>query len=56
WNFIVARFTPQMFTSIGFGIYFFFVALMMCSCIFVFFLIPETKGIPLKSINRLFSK
>lgn len=56
WNFIVARFTPQMFTTMGYGVYFFFASLMMCSCVFVFFLMPETKGVPLESMNRLFSK
>jgi sugar porter (SP) family MFS transporter len=55
-NFLVARFTPQMFTSMGYGVYFFFASLMMCSIVFVFFLIPETKGIPLESMDRLFSK
>ena len=28
----------------------------MCSIVFVFFLLPETKGIPLESMDRLFSK
>lgn len=28
---------------------------MMCSIVFVFFLVPETKGIPLESMDRLFS-
>jgi len=55
-NFLVARFTPQMFTAMGYGVYFFFASLMMCSIVFVFFLIPETKGIPLESMDRLFSK
>jgi hypothetical protein len=43
-----------MFTSMGFGVYFFFASLMLLSVIFVFFLIPETKGIPLESMDRLF--
>jgi len=55
-NFLIARFTPQMFTAMGYGVYFFFASLMMCSIIFVFFLLPETKGIPLESMDRLFSK
>ncbi|CAG8973176.1 hypothetical protein HYALB_00008768 [Hymenoscyphus albidus] len=54
WNFIVARFTPQMFTAMGYGVYFFFAALMILSAIFVYFLIPETKNIPLEAIDRLF--
>ena len=56
WNFIVARFTPQMFDTMGYGVYFFFASLMLCSVIFVYFLVPETKGIPLESMDRLFSK
>jgi hypothetical protein len=43
-----------MFTKMGYGVYFFFAALMLCSVVFVWFLIPETKGIPLESMDRLF--
>lgn len=56
WNFIVARFTPQMFAAMGYGVYFFFASLMICSTVFVFFLIPETKNIPLEAIDRLFDR
>jgi hypothetical protein len=45
-----------MFTAMGYGVYFFFASLMMCSIVFVFFLLPETKGVPLESMDRLFSK
>lgn len=54
WNFLISRFTPQMFTAMGYGVYFFFASLMILSVFFVFFLIPETKGIPLESMDRLF--
>ncbi|KAL4949571.1 general substrate transporter [Aspergillus filifer] len=56
WNFLISRFTPQMFTSMGYGVYFFFASLMICSIVFVYFLIPETKGIPLESMEALFDK
>lgn len=56
WNFLVARFTPQMFNTMEYGVYFFFAALMLCSISFVFFLIPETKGIPLEAMDGLFEK
>ena len=56
WNFIIARFTPQMFDNMGYGVYMFFASLMLCSIVFVFFLMPETKGIPLESMDRLFAK
>ncbi|KAJ5218571.1 uncharacterized protein N7498_000670 [Penicillium cinerascens] len=54
WNFLISRFTPQMFTTMGYGVYFFFASLMICSIFFVFFLIPETKGLPLESMDQLF--
>ncbi|KAJ5799572.1 uncharacterized protein N7518_001640 [Penicillium psychrosexuale] len=54
WNFLVSRFTPQMFTAMGYGVYFFFASLMMLSIVFVYFLVPETKGIPLESMEQLF--
>ncbi|KAJ1326135.1 Quinate permease (Quinate transporter) [Microdochium nivale] len=54
WNFIVSRFTPQMFLTMGYGVYFFFASLMLLSAVFVYFLIPETKGLPLEAMNRLF--
>lgn len=56
WNFLVSRFTPQMFTKMGYGVYFFFASLMILSVFFVFFLIPETKGIPLENMDRLFEE
>ncbi|KAF7558750.1 hypothetical protein G7046_g5403 [Stylonectria norvegica] len=54
WNFIIARFTEQMFNAWGYGVYFFFASLMIISVIFVFFCIPETKAIPLEAMDRLF--
>ncbi|KAH7028800.1 general substrate transporter [Microdochium trichocladiopsis] len=54
WNFIISRFTPQMFLTMGYGVYFFFASLMIMSATFVFFLMPETKGLPLEAMNRLF--
>ncbi|KAI1499017.1 general substrate transporter [Biscogniauxia marginata] len=54
WNFIISRFTPQMFTTMGYGVYFFFASLMILSVIFVYFLVPETKGVPLEAMDRLF--
>ncbi|KAJ5689901.1 Major facilitator superfamily domain general substrate transporter [Penicillium macrosclerotiorum] len=54
WNFLISRFTPQMFDKMGYGVYFFFASLMLCSIVFVYFLIPETKGVPLESMDQLF--
>lgn len=54
WNFIVSRFTPQMFLAMSYGVYMFFASLMILSVVFVFFLVPETKSIPLETMDRLF--
>lgn len=54
WNFIISRFTPQMFATMGYGVYMFFASLMILSCVFVWFLVPETKGIPLEAMDKLF--
>ncbi|EKG20715.1 Sugar/inositol transporter [Macrophomina phaseolina MS6] len=54
WNFIISRFTPQMFLKMEYGVYFFFASLMILSAVFVYFLLPETKGVPLEAMDRLF--
>ena len=54
WNFLISRFTPQMFAKMGYGVFFFFASLMILSTVFVFFLVPETKGVPLESMDQLF--
>lgn len=38
----------------GCGVYFFFASMMLLSIVFVWFLVPETKSIPLESMDRLF--
>lgn len=43
-----------MFATMGYGVYLFFASMMILSIIFVYFLIPETKGVPLEATNRLF--
>ena len=45
-----------MFDTMGFGVYMFFASLMLCSVVFVYFFLPETKGIPLEAMDRLFSR
>lgn len=54
WNFTVSRFTPQMFLAMGYGVYFFFAALMVLSVAFVWYFIPETKAVPLEAMDKLF--
>jgi len=54
-NFLIARFTPQMFAKMGYGVFIFFATLMVLSSVYVYFLVPETKGIPLEDIDQLFT-
>ncbi|KAM0346249.1 hypothetical protein ACHAPU_005676 [Fusarium lateritium] len=53
-NFLVSRFTEQMFAAMGYGVYMFFASLSFLAFIFAFFLIPETSGVPLEQVHRLF--
>lgn len=58
WNFIISRFTSQMFLAMGkngYGVYIFFASMMVCSVVFVWFLVPETKSVPLERMDALFS-
>lgn len=55
-NFLVSRFTEQMFEAMGYGVYFFFASLSFLAFFFAFFLIPETSGIPLEKVDRLFEQ
>lgn len=43
-----------MFLKMEYGVYLFFASLMILSIPFVFFLIPETKSVPLEFNDRLF--
>lgn len=57
WTFIIARITPDMINGMGtsgFGMYFFFGSVTICALGFVWFLVPETKSVPLDKMDRLF--
>lgn len=52
--FIMSRFTNNMIDKMQYGIYFFFASLAILSIPFVFFFVPETKGIALEDMDKLF--
>ena len=54
WSFIISRTTPYMITSLGYGTYMFFGALMICMGVWAYFFIPETKGKTLEDMERIF--
>ncbi|EGW33842.1 uncharacterized protein SPAPADRAFT_70099 [Spathaspora passalidarum NRRL Y-27907] len=54
--FIMSRFTNNMIAAMKFGIYFFFASLALLAVPFVYFFLPETRGIALEDMDRLFDR
>ncbi|KAG9656104.1 general substrate transporter, partial [Aureobasidium melanogenum] len=53
-NFVIARSVPYMISNIGFGTYFVFASCTTLSILFVYFYVPETKGLSLEEIDVVF--
>ncbi|KAF8544757.1 general substrate transporter [Trichophaea hybrida] len=56
-NFVVARATPNMMVTVGaggYGTYFIYGTFCFAMCIFAYLFIPETKGLGLEEMDRLF--
>jgi sugar porter (SP) family MFS transporter len=53
-NFVIARSVPYMVSNIGYGTYFVFATCLTLSIPFVYFFVPETKGLSLEEIDVLF--
>ncbi|KIW03089.1 uncharacterized protein PV09_05734 [Verruconis gallopava] len=53
-NFIVALITPRMLKSITFGTFYFFLVFCIILFVWVFFFVPETKGVPIEEMDRIF--
>lgn len=54
--FIMSRFTSNMIAKMHYGIYFFFASLSILSIPFVYFCVPETKGVALEDMDKLFDR
>lgn len=54
--FVMSRYTTNMIAAMHYGIYFLFASLAVLSVPFVFFFIPETKGIALEDMDKLFDR
>lgn len=52
--FFMTRFTTDMIEGMDYGIFFFFASMALISIPWVYFLLPETKGIPLENMEELF--
>lgn len=54
WAFMIGHFTGKALTLIGYGYYFLFAVCSLVFPIVVWFVYPETKGVPLEAIDYLF--
>ncbi|KAJ7682327.1 quinate permease [Mycena polygramma] len=54
WQFVIARATPYMFISMGYGTYLFFGILTLLGGVYVFFVVPETAGVPIEEMDVIF--
>ncbi|EUC61117.1 sugar porter (SP) family MFS transporter [Rhizoctonia solani AG-3 Rhs1AP] len=54
WQFVVARSTPYMIKNIGYGTYLFFGTCMILMIPWAYFILPETKGVSLEDMDRIF--
>ncbi|CDK27080.1 unnamed protein product [Kuraishia capsulata CBS 1993] len=53
-NFIIGLVTPRMLDTMKWGTYIFFAAFCIIAFLFTLFVIPETKGVPLEEMDRIF--
>jgi hypothetical protein len=53
-NFVIARSVPYMITNIGGGTYFVFASFLTAAIVFVWFCVPETRGLDMESMDMLF--
>jgi hypothetical protein len=53
-NFIVGQVTPDMLNGMTYGTYIFFGMLTFIGALFVYFIVPETKGLTLEEMDILF--
>ncbi|CUM65878.1 uncharacterized protein PRCAT00003528001 [Priceomyces carsonii] len=53
-NFIIGLVTPPMLEHMKWGTYIFFAAFAIVAFFFTWFIIPETKGVPLEEMDKVF--
>lgn len=53
-NFVIAKLTPIMLARITYGTFLLFGSCCIVMLLYAVFCVPETKGVPLESVNLLF--
>jgi len=53
-NLVITKATPFMISSIGWGTFIFFAAWVVVGAVYVWFFVPETKGVPLEHMAAAF--
>lgn len=53
-SFIVALITPRMLKSITFGTFYFFLVFCLILIVWVYFCVPETKGLRIEEMDQIF--
>ena len=54
WTLVVTKALPQMYTSMGWGVYVFFATCLICASIYAWFFIHDTKGLRMDEMDKLF--
>ncbi|XP_009615105.1 sugar transport protein 10 [Nicotiana tabacum] len=52
-TFVIGQLFLTMLCEMKFGLFFFFAAFVVAMTLFIFFFLPETKGIPIEEVNRI---
>ncbi|KAJ6036514.1 hypothetical protein N7540_000793 [Penicillium herquei] len=53
-NFVVALVVPKMLKTITFGTFYFFLVFCIILGVWTYFCVPETKGVPIEEMDKLF--
>ena len=51
---IITKALPYIFTSFGYGTWFFFACWMLIASAWAFFFLPETKGVTIEQMDLIF--
>lgn len=53
-NLVITKATPYMISSVGFGTFYIFGSFVVCGMVYVYFFVPETRGVALEHMQVAF--